>query len=383
GYRFDRTGHLLHLRNPKRFEHILALLEEPPLQVASHSMVYSEGVYTRYPFQSNTLGLPPEVAYACVVDFLRAQSSPPSHPPTNFEEYCRAHFGNSISERFMLPYNRRLWGVEPREISSAWCDRFVPVPTVEDVIAGAVGHQTRELGYNATGIYPQNGIGELSSAIGRQLKNLKLRASPKRIDWRTRTVEFDGWSASYQALISTIPLPVLLRLLCDLPETVAQAAKLLTCTPLYYLDVALRRRPQVEMHWTYLPEERFPFYRVGNYAAFSPRMAPDGGAGLYLELAAREEPELPRLWPAIESCLVELRLIRSASDVAFCRLRHLEYAYVIYDQHRDSALSTINDFLRSEHIIAAGRYGAWNYSSMQDALEFGEQAVCTAQEIMT
>jgi protoporphyrinogen oxidase len=137
------------------------------------------------------------------------------------------------------------------------------------------------------------------------------------------------------------------------------------------------------MHWAYVPEERFPFYRVGNYAAFSPEMAPEGAANLYLELAAREEPELPRLWPAIETSLLEMRLIQAASDVVFCRVRHLPYAYVIYDQGRESALATINDFLRSECIIAAGRYGGWNYSSMQDALEFGEQAARAAHEFLT
>lgn len=383
GYRFDRTGHLLHLRDPGRFERILSFLDEPPLQVTRHSLIYSEGVYTRYPYQSNTHGLPPEVAFHCLVDFLRARSSPPSCPPTNFEEYSRIHFGDSISERFMLPYNRRLWGVEPREISTSWCSRFVPVPTLEDVIAGAVGHHTRELGYNATGLYPRQGIGDLSSAIGRQLRHLRLHCIPKRIDWRTRTVEFSDWSATYQALISTLPLPVLLSLLSDLPASVARAGRELRCTPLYYLDVALRRPPQVEMHWTYVPEERFPFYRVGNYAAFSPKMAPDGAACLYIELAAREEPELPRLWPAIESCLLEMRLIQAASDVVFCRVRHLPYAYVIYDQAREPALTIINDFLHSECIIAAGRYGAWNYSSMQDALEFGEQAARTAHEFLT
>jgi len=80
------------------------------------SSFYSEGVFTRYPY-SRTLKASAATAYACVLDFIRAHHQAPSDLPNNFEEYCRAHFGNSITERFMIPYNRRLWG-RPREITT-------------------------------------------------------------------------------------------------------------------------------------------------------------------------------------------------------------------------------------------------------------------------
>ena len=36
------------------------------------------------------------------------------------------YFGEGIARHFMLPYNEKLWGVHPREITAAWCSRFVP-----------------------------------------------------------------------------------------------------------------------------------------------------------------------------------------------------------------------------------------------------------------
>lgn len=375
GYLFDRTGHLLHLRDPARHRRVLSLLEEPPLEVVRRSLIYSEGVYTRYPYQSNTFGLPAETAYRCLSDFVRARFTQDKPRPRNFEEYCRAHFGDSIAERFMLPYNRRLWGVEPSEVTTIWCDRFVPIPSVEDVLAGAVGYPLRELGYNATGLYPRHGIGELSCAMGRQLKSIGLCSTARRIDAKARRVYFNRDAIGYRALVSTLPLTALLSLLEDLPANVAAAARRLRCAPLYYLDVGLRRQPSIDMHWVYVPEDRFPFYRVGNYAAFSSLMAPPGGAGLYLELADRSaEPKLGQIWPSIESALLEMRLISSPGDVDFCRVRRIDFAYVIYDRHREQALATIQAYLESLGILSVGRYGGWNYSSMQDALEFGEQA---------
>lgn len=382
GYRFDRTGHLLHLRDPNRRNQVLGMLDRPPIEISRRSFIYSEGVYTRYPYQSNVQGLPPAIAYACVLDFIHAKRRATTTPPANFEAFCRQNFGDSITDRFMLPYNRRLWGVEPNEITTSWCDRFVPIPTLEDVLAGALGHKPTELGYNTTGLYPQAGMGQLSDAMGRRMNSLVLRCEPKRVVTASRRVDFDDWSSTYQHLISSLPLTKLLQLMEDVPDAVMAASRLLRCTPLYYLDVALRRMPKMDLHWAYVPESRFPFYRVGNYAAFSPSMAPPGAACLYVELADRSEPHLADLWPNVEAGLTEMAFIEGPDDVAFCRLRKLEHAYVIYDANREPSMTIIEDYLSSVGITSTGRYGGWNYSSMEDALDFGERAAEVAIEAL-
>jgi protoporphyrinogen oxidase len=375
GYRFDRTGHLLHLRDERRRARTLALLDEPPLEFHRESLIYSEHVFTRYPYQSNTFGLPADVAYDCLLGFVRAYNQTPKPTPANFEDFCRIHFGDAVAERFMLPYNGRLWGVAPNEVTTDWCERFVPIPTLEDVLAGAVGKQRKELGYNATGFYPRRGIGELTQAMGRRLNALYLNTSPTRIFPLERRCGFPDHVSHYQTLISTLPLPSLLALIDGLPTPIERAARQLRCTQLYYLDVALKRAPQRPFHWIYVPETRFAFYRVGNYAAFSPDMAPPGAANLYVELAERSQPNLDELWPTVASGLMELGIIHSSDDVAFFRLRRLAQAYVIYDKNRNHALAQIHEYLTSHGIVSNGRYGGWNYSAMEDALRFGEEAV--------
>jgi protoporphyrinogen oxidase len=378
GYRFDCTGHLLHLRDATRRDRILGMLDEPPLLVQRESFIHSENVLTRYPYQSNTFGLPADVAYECVLGFVQAFYRDPKPLASNFEEYCRIHFGDAISERFMLPYNGRLWGVEPREITTEWCDRFVPLPSVEDVLAGAVGKRRNELGYNATGYYPRRGIGELTAAMGRQLPHLHTHLPVRRIDPRARRCDFDSTSTRYQTLISTLPLTTLLSLIDGIPAEVAELGQRLRCSSLYYLDVALKRFPKPFFHWIYVPESRHPFYRVGNYAAFSKEMAPNGSANLYIELAERTPPDLTRLWPDVVRSLLEMSLIGSTDDIDFYRLRRIDHAYVIYDQHRTAHLGRIIEYLASIGIVSTGRYGGWNYSSMEDALRFGEEAVTMA-----
>ena len=114
GFRFDRTGHLLHLRDP-RMQALAEDLLRPDQyrRLQRRSAVFSHGVYTRYPFQANTFGLPPEVALECLSGFLEAHFAADKPEPKSFEDYCLLHFGRGISRHFMLPYNSRLWGVAP------------------------------------------------------------------------------------------------------------------------------------------------------------------------------------------------------------------------------------------------------------------------------
>lgn len=383
GYRFDNTGHLLHVRSPELRQDVLEWLEGDCLEITRRSRVWSHGVYTRYPFQANTFGLPPAVAYECVYDFVRAYQRRKPDRLESFEEFCRVHFGDAICRHFMLPYNRRLWGVDPRDITAEWCQRFVPVPRLEDVIGGAVGLNDRELGYNAEFIYPRRGIGELAFALQRRAGRVELLTAPRHVRWRTKELVFEGGNVRYDALVSSLPLPVLLDLFEELPSEVQGARARLRCTSLRYLDIALSRPVGRDFHWVYVPEERYPFYRVGCYSHFSEHMAPAGCAGLYVELVDRAPPVLETLMPRVVHGLQEMGLLRSAADVAFVRPRHIEWAYVIYDRHHAEALRSLQAFLESVGVISTGRYGGWNYSSMEDAISFGRTAAERATELLT
>ncbi len=374
GYRFDRTGHLLHLRSPALRGEISELLQGDYEVVERNSLVFSHGVYTRYPFQSNTYGLPADVAFECVLDFVRTQLEPASEPPRSFEDFCLTHFGAGFSRHFMLPYNEKLWGVSAREITSAWCQRFVPLPRLEDVIAGAVGQPAAELGYNARFWYPRRGIGALPRALSRGLTGLCLERAPRSLRPATRELLFEDRSVHYDVLISSIPLPTLLGLCDVLPAEVALARGRLRATSLSYFDIALERPPQQRFHWAYVPERKYPFYRVGCYSSFSSEMAPPGKASLYVELAERAPLSQAAALAQVLPGLLEMGLLAGERDIAFARLRRLEPAYVIYDHAYEAALAAISPFLESLRVISTGRYGGWNYSSMEDALVFGQQA---------
>lgn len=381
GFLFDATGHWLHLRDPE----IRRLVEETWLPgelvtIQRRAAVYSRGVYTRFPYQVNTHGLPPEVVAENLIGFVEAQLGEKGRAlreraPANFHEFILRHLGEGFAKHFMVPYNRKLWTVEPAELSAEWCGRFVPKPTLKEVVDGALGLGADSIGYNASFVYPrQGGIERWAKALHASLRGgeVELKVEPTAIDWKARRVSLgDGRTLSYVELVSTIPLPQLVALLKDAPDQVRDAAKKLRATTVTFARVAVRGANRQPWHWVYLPEERFHTYRIGSPSAIHAPLAPAGHASFYVEYSHQEPlaSQTAERW-AVED-LLAAELIRHPDDVLFASARAIPNAYVLYDGAYGAAKQTITTFLAEAGIQIAGRYGSWEYSSMEDAVIAG------------
>jgi protoporphyrinogen oxidase len=281
----------------------------------------------------------------------------------------------------MIPYNERLWGTSPRDITAAWCSRFVPRPNLEQIIAGAVGAGPPELGYNISFRYPKaGGIETFTRALQTRMAGGQIHtsSSPDVVDWRRKQIEVGGERVSYEALVSTIPLPELLRRMPELPAEIEAAASRLRCTTLTYLNLATRTTPAADFHWIYVPEPRYPFYRAGVYSNAMSSMAPTGGASLYVEMAARGPVSEADLRGAFAG-LVEAGALRSPADVVFAEPREIKYAYVIFDHAYYAATQAIFAFLDAHQIFPRGRYGAWTYNAMEDCVLAGREVADTIE----
>ena len=109
-------------------------------------------------------------------------------------------------------------------------------------------------------------------------------------------------------------------------------------------------------------------------------MAPAGHGSLYVELSDRGPmPKLDDILPETARALAAAGAINSADDVLFAELKEIKYAYVVFDDAHAQATATIHAWLTARDIRSCGRYGAWVYSSMEDALLDGMEAAAWAQ----
>ncbi|MCA9691691.1 MAG: FAD-dependent oxidoreductase [Myxococcales bacterium] len=254
------------------------------------------------------------------------------------------------------------------------------MPDTAQLIGGAIGRAQEGLGYNATFLYPRaGGIDALPRALlragvsGHADADLRLETDVEAVDPRGRRVKLTGepdWRP-YRALISTIPLPELVRRLVKPPPAIVEAAAQLRWVRWRYLNVATRAPAPVDYHWVYVPEPRFPFFRVGVFSNAAPSMAPPGRASLYVELNDRTGPiDLAD----VARALAELGAIARPDDVDFAKAREIEYAYVVFDDAHAAATATLLGWLEGVGVRSCGRYGAWIYNSMEDSMLQGQAA---------
>jgi len=81
GFRFDYTGHLLHLRDERIARLVDALLPDAFDRIERESRIRSHGATLEFPFQANLHGLPREIVAGCVSGFARSLATPVSEDP--------------------------------------------------------------------------------------------------------------------------------------------------------------------------------------------------------------------------------------------------------------------------------------------------------------
>lgn len=388
GFLCDGTGHWLHLRNAAMRDLVARVLPEGLVEYERRAVIRLHGVFTLYPFQANTFGLPAEVVLECLLGLLRAR-----HPedfklpaatgrPANFRESVERLFGEGICRHFMVPYNEKLLGVKLEEISADYADRFIPQPSLEDVIRGALGFSREALGYNAKFVYPrEGGIGALPKALAAALPAPpRYGVSVTGVDLLEKRVTCsDGHVARYSTLLNTMPLVPFLRLLDEVPQEVRDAAAQLRATTVYYFDLGVRGPGTAasNYHWIYFPEPEFIFYRVGSYSAVHAGAAPEGCRSYYVEMSGGIADLLDRPEELKERVLADLRragILAEDDELIFMELCTIPFAYVIFDEHYEKARQTVVDFLAAHDVLIGGRWGGWNYGGMEDAMLEGKAA---------
>ncbi len=382
GFTFDITGHWLHLRDARMRELVHSLLGSTLQRISRRASIYSHGRLTPYPFQANTYGLPAPVAADCLLGYFaaREKAARGEHPePTSFEDFIRQRMGDGIARHFMIPYNTKLWTVPPAQMDWRWCERFVPTPSAQEVVYGALlpTGSGQRLGYNATFSYPRaGGIGQLALALAARLDcELHLSTPVEAVDWAGRRVRLgDGRWVAYRRLLSTMPLDDLVAKLIDAPAAIREAGAALRATSVTYWDIGVRgAAPADSPHWVYFAEPEFPFYRVGIPSAVMPSLAPSGHRSLCAEVS---HPRGEHAHASREEVLVGLRhagLLGVEEEPVLLEKSTIDCAYVIMDHHFDMARRRLLDWLNSQSIESFGRYGAWTYDSMEGAMLQGRE----------
>jgi UDP-galactopyranose mutase len=395
GFTFDYAGHILFTNDDYARSIFQKLLGTNVHYQMREAWCYQQGVHTLYPFQANTYGLPEEVVRECVVGAVRAFLEYGDVDPKSFRdfrEWNRKTYGEGICKHFQEPYNEKLWKVPLESMSHEWLSGRVPKPKIEEIIQGALQPGIKNMGPNAAFGYPLKGGFQALVDGWRNLLDVDVvRTSQEvtRIDVRERTVTVnDRHQYGFRRLITTMPLPLLVRALADAPAEVRAAGESLQWTSIQCVFIGLDRPQITDKHWIYYPERDLYFHRIfvqGNASPYNNPTDRDGnpvGMGYIAEISYEDLPAATGA-VAIEKTLEGLKkvgLMADGDNVLAAKEIQMPFAYVIPQWHKDAAVATIKEHLLEHDIYTVGRFGEWAYYNTDHSILSGKRAADAIQE---
>jgi protoporphyrinogen oxidase len=328
------------------------------------------------PFQYHLAALPEPVRAECIEgvrDLLAREAPATPEPGEDLLSFFHRAFGPGVTAHFLRPYNEKLLATDLSGLDAARLNRFFPAPDPAAVLAGltpGAGLAQGDVGatYNATFWYPEgDGIGRLADQLDPGVPHVQAEATV--VDPERRVVVAEGRELAYDRLISTIPLPDLLRA-CGGDRASRADPLVASGVVAFQLGVAGPPPPLLgELHWLYVPGPDLAFFRVGCYSNVSADLAPRGCHSLYVEVGFSGAPPEPlALTVRVLDDLVRAGLLADPSRVEVL-LRHvIDPAYVRFDFNWARTVPDELARLEAGGVHCAGRYGRWDYLGMEDVI---------------
>ena len=384
GFTYDIGGHVM-FSHYEYFDRLVdRMLGDDFRSLMRESWIWMCDRWIPYPLQNNIRRLPPDVLLECLHGLVDARRLDVSETES-FASWVEAVFGAGISRHFMRPYNFKVWAHPLEMMSKGWIAERVSVIDLKRVLSNLVMERDDlSWGPNNTFKYPlHGGTGGLFERFVPYVRHhLQLRRELVQVDTESKLLRFaDGGEDRYDALITALPLPELLRILRPLPAHLLDAARGLHHSHGLVVGVGVDRPCETSKCWTYFPEPSAPFYRVTFLSNYSPRIAPEGHTLFLTETSYSEHKHEDRatVVDRVVDGLVATRLIRpeDRDRIVATHTEDVEYFYPVPTLSRDRALGRIQPYLRSHDIHSRGRFGAWCYeiSNMDHSVMQGVEVV--------
>lgn len=343
-------GHILNSKHSKVMEWVFSIYPQENWKFTErNAKIFFSGKYVSYPFELSLCELDPDDTVECVYDFLLAQQG---KEPENFRDWLLWNFGAGIANRYMIPYNEKIWAFPLENMETHWMRGKMPLPTKKEIIRSVILKDPKERKMPHSSFYYPF-YGGIQTMINHIAESLTIKTNYQIYNIRQ---EDKKWivnnEVSSDILISTIPIPCLPAVM-DLPVAVKERIRDLKYNS---LTTILFECPPTDITWLYIPSREWRSHRVGYQSALTPyaHPNPECGCGALEVIGSKFDITQDTHF------LPEELGFTSVLDSEFT-----EYAYVIHDCNYRKNVNTIFDYFNTRsnfHLL--GRWGTWNYKNM-------------------
>jgi protoporphyrinogen oxidase len=379
GFTWDYSGHFFHFKHPEIEAWLRERMPGQTIRSVEKKSFIAYGADGRrlidFPFQKNIHQLPQAEFIECLHDLYFASGSergkpgsgsPGSspEPPESFAEMLYARFGRGIAEKFLIPYNEKLYATDLRALDKDAMGRFFPHANLTEIVRNMKTPDNAS--YNATFTYPEGGAIEyvkaLASAVeARKPGRIALEEKLVAIDLRNRVATTNKRELRFERLVSSAPFNVLAAM-----SGIKHDPSVFSWNKVLVFNLGFDKKAATGRHWVYFPDRGVSFYRIGYYD----NIFDTDRASLYVELgfardAVLDRREIDRLRGVVLEDLRKQGVIADHELVAHHDVV-MDPAYVHITRASMAEHARVSRILRAHGVYAVGRYGGWTYCSIED-----------------
>ena len=361
GFRFDKFVHFSFASDEyvvNQFKNSVELYEHVPFPSN-----YYNGTWLRHPAQNNLAPLPTDEKVEIISGFVN-RTIKPIDKIENYEDWLRVQYGDYFAENFPFKYTRKYWGLEPRELETKWVGQRMYTPDIKQVLRGAFETQDECFYYAKVMKYPKKG--GFRSILNKNREGLDIRFNKEVVEINPdeKFVKFkDGTKAEYTRLISTLPLPEIVKMISNCPQEVLNCADKLHNTCGYMVSLGFNKPDIAKYLWFYIYDEDILAARVYSPNLKSPDNVPEGCSSLQAEIFFDCKTQIPSKETVLANTIEKLEKmgIFKKDELIVKDIRFEKYANITFDKDIYKNRDFVLDYLNKIGIESIGRFGRWEY----------------------
>lgn len=363
-YIWDYAGHFFHFKTDEFKKIFLDNIKNTDIIYKDKctKISYKDNLID-YPFQQNIHQLEKQEFIECLYDLYFKEEK---DKYDNFLDMLYGKFGKSIVEKFLKPYNEKLYACDLQNLDKDAMGRFFPYADKEQIINNM--KKNEDISYNNNFMYPKNGAGSFMDILYDNLDKdrVKLNTTIKNIDIENKIVTTDkGEVYEYEYLINTAPLNHFLQLFNK--EVYNNLERELSYNKVLVFNLGFNKKSNFNKeHWIYVPDKKINYYRIGFYD----NILDFDKLSMYIEIGYDKDANID-IEKQLELTLQNLKENKIIDDT----MKLEEYvsiimdpAYVHINEETENKITELKEDLSRENIYTIGRYGAWTYCSMEDCM---------------
>ena len=297
GFSFDYSGsHIIFSKNNETLNFILTLLGRNKVKNRRNTKVLYNGCFVKYPFENGLSDLSKEENFECLNSFIQNLliKQKGKIKPGNLKDWFYYTFGKGIAEKYLIPYNEKIWKFPVEKMGLDWVER-IPDPPIEDIIKSSLGIETEGYTHQLHFYYPKvGGIQAITKLLEAKIeKNITTNYDVEKLKYEDAQwfVSNGKTEKSFDKLVSTVPIQKLVEAI-NAPKKVKAAANELKYNSLVTVILGINKSKINDLSWLYIPDKKIWAHRVSFPSNYSRFVAPPKKSSILAEITCNIEDNM-------------------------------------------------------------------------------------------